>query len=79
MLVLMAQYWHSILTLNKPPSQSVPSFPGILVSHIIRLDEPSELEVGLAAKPNGWSLRHALRSSESLPLAIPPLMLDVLL
>ena len=31
-----------------PPSQSVPSFPGIPVSHFIRLEDPSGFDMGLA-------------------------------
>ena len=53
---------NSSVTLYTPPSQSVPSFPGMPVSQNMIFDEPSPLETGRAWKPNGWSLRHALRS-----------------
>ena len=55
---------NSSMTLYSPPAQSVPSFPGIPVSHTIMLDEPSALATGRAWNPYGWSLRHALRSCE---------------
>ena len=40
--------------------------------HFIRFVEPSAVGSGLAKKPYGCSLRHCLRSSFSLPRAIPP-------
>ena len=48
------------------------SFPGIPVSHIIKLLLPSLPAAGLAKKPYGWSFRHAFLSSDNRPRAMPP-------
>jgi hypothetical protein len=39
--------------LKTPPSQSVPSFPGMVTSHFMRFDDPSGDDLGLATNPKG--------------------------
>lgn len=51
-----------ISSLNRPPSHSVFSLPGIAQSQRFRSSAPWGVFIGLATKPKGWSLRHVFLS-----------------
>ena len=56
----------STSSLNRPPSQSVLSFPGTPHSHFFRSKTPCVVRTGFAKKPKGWSRRHCLLSYDEL-------------
>lgn len=54
-----------MVSLNSPPAHIVFALPGMPTSHTFRSVTPFAPLAGLAKNPNGWSLRHCLRSSWS--------------
>ena len=61
--------WRICRSISHPPSQGVPSGPGMRQFHFIKSTPPSSLVSGLAEKPNGRLFLNSFRSTANLLLA----------